>query len=115
MPTKVKPGTVPGMRQAPRNVSCSSKMTLKKRPDGSGWGHRCWTNVLRKQKGKQRRHRSPFSSDLLLQEAHHSPKAFKDVKIRDKSHEIRADGLAGSFLSEMQGWSELALERRHYV
>lgn len=43
------------------------------------------------------------------QEAHHSPKAFKDVKIKDKSHEIRADGLAGGFPSETQRWSELAL------
>lgn len=99
MPTGREPGTVPGMQQAPSNVSCSSKMTLNKRPDGSGWGHRCWTSVRRKQKGKQRQRRSPFSSDLLRQEAHHSPKAFKDVKIRDKSHEIRADGLAGSVLS----------------
>lgn len=44
--------------------------------------------------------------------AHHLPKAFKDVKIRDKRNEIRADGPAGSFLSEMQRWSELALELR---
>lgn len=54
------------------------------------------------------RNESRDGTDLLsavicsCQEAHHSPKASKDVKIRDKSHEIRADGLACSFLSEMQ-------------
>lgn len=61
------------------------------------------------------RNESTDSTDLLsavicsCQEAHHLPKAFKDVKIRDKSHEIRADGPAGSFLSETQRWAELAL------
>lgn len=63
------------------------------------------------------RKESRDSTDLLsavmcsCQEAHHLPKAFRDIKIRDKSHEIRADGLAGSFLSEMWQWSELAPER----